>query len=51
MIVEAGDFVLDSWDDTWRQVERVDGSTLFMEDGGVMDINEVSEIKLESEVR
>ena len=44
-----GDRVYDFVTEEWRTVARVDGPTLYLEDGGVMDEEDVIGVRLPSE--
>lgn len=50
-LVQVGDRVRDPFDGMWRTVERIDGTTVFMADGGCMGLQEcaASDIRLPSE--
>jgi hypothetical protein len=48
--VEPGDYVKDPMDGQLRCVSRVSGEEVFMTDGGVMGLDECSEVLLPSEV-
>ena len=50
MRVEIGDAVVDPMDGCLRKVVRIDGETLYLADGGVMGVDEVEEVWLESEI-
>lgn len=50
-IVYEGDFVRDRMDNgRIRQVAVIVGSTMYMEDGGVMGTDEIKDVVLESEM-
>ena len=49
-IVHEGDYVIDPMDFEIRQVQYVRDDDVFFTDGGVMGIDEVDEILLESEI-
>ncbi len=52
VIVEPGDFVRDQLDDdNLCEVDHIDGTTIFMVDGGVMGLDEIDRVFLPSEVR
>ena len=48
-LIEPGDRVQDPLDGEPRTVSRVEGSSVFMADGGVMDRSECTEVLLPSE--
>jgi len=47
--ISPGDRVFDDIDREWRTVESVVESTVFLTDGGVMGIDECTEVRLASE--
>ena len=47
--IEPGDKVRDPLDDQWRTVARIDGRAVYMKDGGVMDLDECTVVRLPSE--
>lgn len=49
--VLPGDWVRDPMDgDQFRQIEHIDGNTVYMTDGGFIGLNEITAVYLESEV-
>lgn len=48
-VVHEGDRVLDPMDGEWRTVARIEGTTVHMQDGGCMDIDECNEVRVAGE--
>ena len=49
-MIDAGDTVRDPLDGSYRVVDGVEGDTLILADGGVMDISEPTEVWLPGEI-
>lgn len=47
--VEAGDWVVDPWDNEMRKVECISDNAVHLEDGGVMRLDEIVDVYLPGE--
>ena len=47
--IEIGDRVRDPLDGQWRCITRIDGNTVYMDDGGVMSRRECTDVLLPGE--
>lgn len=48
--IDVGDYVVDKVDGNPHKVIRIEGSTIFIDDGGCLGVDDVADVLLPSEV-